>query len=325
LSSVPLFVSLVGCAPAPWLPFQATIRPSHSSNSLRALGSPGRPKIFFIERGIVRMSLGKRLAGTSLLFAGLALASSAFAPYQAITVTDGGTITGTVKWSGARPKPLVLPITKNTNVCEIKGQRDVNLDRLVVGPDDGVENTVVYLKSIPKGKAMDLPVAWRTLNQKNCRYDPHILIIPRGDEFSMESSDPILHNIHMTGVELYNIPFPIANHIVKRPFYRDGVTHLKCDAGHVWMNAEILTVDHPYYAITDAHGNFKLTAVPPGTYTIEAWHEGWGIAREESVMDVDSHQMVNRPIFTDPETWDQNVTVPAKGTATVHFTLSAKS
>jgi len=267
-----------------------------------------------------------KIAGVAvLILAALFLASAAQAQYQVVTVTNGGTITGTVKWSGPQPKPIILPITKNPNVCEINGQKDVNLDRLVIGPGDGVENTVVFLKNISKGKAMDLPVAWRTLDQKNCRYDPHILIVPKGDDLNMESSDPILHNIHMTGVELYNIPFPIANHVVKRDFNRDGVTNLKCDAGHVWMNAEILTVDQPYYAITDSHGNFKLTDVPPGTYTIEAWHEGWGVAREESVMDVDSHQMVNRPIFTDPVTWDKQVTVPAKGAVAVDFTINSKS
>jgi hypothetical protein len=267
-----------------------------------------------------------KVAGLAILFAAsMAMASEAFAQYQVETVTDGGTITGTVKWSGPRPKPIVLPITKNPDVCEINGQKTRDLERLEIAPDGAVANTVVYLKDITKGKAMDLPVAERSLDQKNCRYNPHIMLVPKGDEFSMVSSDPILHNIHMTGVELYNIPFPIENHVVKRPFPRDGVTNLKCDAGHVWMNAEVLTVDQPYYAITDKNGDFKLTDVPPGTYTIEAWHEGWNVAREESTMDVDSHQMVNRPIFTDPVTWDQKVSVPAKGTAKVNFTISAKS
>ncbi|HTV59166.1 MAG TPA: carboxypeptidase-like regulatory domain-containing protein [Verrucomicrobiae bacterium] len=266
-----------------------------------------------------------RLSGQALVAAIFMLwTGTARAQYQAITVTDGGSVTGTVKWSGARPQPVTLPITKNPEVCAANGEKIRDLERIVISPDGGVENTVVYLKDITKGKAMDLPVAERTLDQKNCRYVPHVMLVPKGGEFDMVSSDPILHNVHMTGAELYNIPFPIANHVVKRTFNRDGVANLKCDAGHVWMNAVVLTVDHPYYAITDARGNFTIKDIPAGTYTIEAWHEGWHVAREESVMDVDANQMVSRPIFTEPLTWDEKVTVAAKETAKVDFTLSEK-
>lgn len=271
------------------------------------------------------MKISVKFACQALALAGLVFwAGTALAQYQTITVSDGGTISGTVKWSGAKPQPVVLPITKNPDVCEINGSKTRDLERIIVAPDGAVENTVVYLKDISKGKAMDLPVAERSLDQKQCKYIPHIMIVPKGDNLAMVSSDPILHNIHMTGVALFNIPFPIANHVVNRPMQRDGEVNFKCDAGHVWMNAELLVVDHPYYAITDSKGNFTLKDVPAGTYTIEAWHEGWHVARQESVMDVDSHQMVNRPIFTDPLTWDQKVTVAAKGTATVDFTISEK-
>jgi hypothetical protein len=259
-----------------------------------------------------------------LCLSGLAMASTVHAQYQVVTVTDGGTISGTVKWTGTKPQPVTLPITKNPDVCAPNGQKTRDLERIIIAPDGAVANTVVYLKDISKGKAMDLPEPRRSLNQKNCRYIPHIMLVPKGNDLTMVSSDPILHNIHMTGVDLYNIPFPIADHPVKRTFPRDGETDLKCDAGHVWMNSVALTVDHPYYAITDEHGNFKLTDVPAGTYTIVAWHENWKIAREESVMDVDAHQMVNRPIFADALTWDKSVTVPAKGNATVDFQLSEK-
>jgi len=259
-----------------------------------------------------------------LLVISLLLASATFAQYSAVTVSNGGTISGTVKWTGAKPQPVTLPITKNPDICAPNGQKTRDLERIIIAPDGGVENTVLYLKDITKGKAMDLPEVRRSLNQKNCRYIPHIMLVPKGDNLTMVSSDPILHNIHMTGVELYNIPFPIADHPVKRPFPRDGVTDLKCDAGHVWMNSVVLTVDHPYYAITDEHGNFKLTNVPAGTYTIEAWHESWRVARQESTIDVDSHQTVNRPIFADPLTWDQKVTVAASGTVKVDFQISEK-
>ena len=246
------------------------------------------------------------------------------AGYEAEAVADGGTIAGSVKWSGPVQKDLSWPITKNPDVCDPSKLKNRNLERLEIGPDGGVANTVVFLKNIAKGKAMDLPVARQSLDQKNCRYEPHILLVPKDADLQMKSEDPVLHNIHMVGAAVYNLPFPLKDKTISRPMHRDGVIDLKCDAGHVWMNAEVLVVDHPYYAVTDQHGNFELKNVPPGEYAITAWHEGWKVAREETVIDVDSHQEVHRPIFTEPKTWDASVTVPANGTAKVSFDLSDK-
>ena len=244
------------------------------------------------------------------------------ASYQAETVANGGTVTGVVKWSGPMQKELSLPITKNADACDPSNQKNRDLERLEIGPDGGVANTVVFLKNIVKGKPMDLPPTRRSLDQKNCRYEPHILLVPQEGNLQMKSSDPVLHNIHMVGAAVYNLPFPIQDKVIGRPMHRDGVVDLKCDAGHVWMNAEVLVVVHPYYAVTDQHGSFELTDVPPGEYVVTAWHEGWKIAREEIVIDVDSHQEVRRPIFSEPKTWDAKVNVPPNGTAKVSFDLS---
>jgi Polysaccharide lyase family 4, domain II len=273
------------------------------------------------------MSIRKTFLASVLLSTGalLAVRIAAQAPkYEVITVSDGGTITGTVKWTGARPSPLTLPISKNPDICDPdkKGTRD--LERLVIGPDGGVANTVVFLKNITKGKEWDLPPARQSLDQKTCHYSPHIMLVQQHGNLNMKSSDPILHNIHMAGAAFYNIPFPIQDKVITRPFQKDGVVDLKCDAGHVWMNSEILVVQSPYYAVTDEHGNFKLTNVPPGDYEITAWHEGWHVARQESFVDVDAHQERQRPIFNDPRTWDSKVTVPPKGTAKANFEISEK-
>ena len=242
--------------------------------------------------------------------------------YQAEKVADGGTIAGTVKWSGPLPKDLSLPITKNPDVCDPNSQQTRNLERLEISPEGGVANTVVFLKNIVKGKGMDLPAARQSLDQKNCRYEPHILLVPQEGMLEMKNSDVILHNIHMVGAALYNLPFPIKDKILSRPMHHEGVVDLKCDAGHVWMNAEVLVVSHPYYAVTNQDGSFELTDVPPGEYVLTAWHEGWKIAREETVIDVDSRQEVRRPVFSEPRTWDAKVSVPAKGTVQSNFELS---
>ena len=99
--------------------------------------------------------------------------------YRVITVSDGGTISGTVKWSGPVPRALDFPVTKDPQICDPDSKKTVDLERLVFGPEGGVANTVVYLKNITSGKAMDLPEQRRHLDQQHCRYIPHILLVPQ--------------------------------------------------------------------------------------------------------------------------------------------------
>jgi hypothetical protein len=90
------------------------------------------------------------------------------------------------------------------------------------------------------------------------------------------------------------------------------------------VNGIVLVVNHPYYAITDEHGEFRLTNVPPGEYEIVAWHEGWRVAREEAVLDVGTQTNTKRLFYTDPMTWQEKVSVPANGHSTVDFQLSER-
>lgn len=244
--------------------------------------------------------------------------------YQVVDVPNGGTISGTVKWSGPLPHNLDFPITKDPQICDPDSKKVADLERLVVGPNDGVANTVVYLKNISAGKAMVLPEQFRHLDQKHCRYIPHILLVPQNGNLSMESSDATLHTIHMDGAATYNLPFPFPNQVSTRSMPTAGLVNLRCNGGHVWMNAEMLVVSHPYYAVTDESGHFELTNVPPGTYQIIAWHEGWGVAGKEQMYDVLTEHKVQRPVFTEPRTWGKSVTVSASQTSTVNFVISGK-
>lgn len=250
--------------------------------------------------------------------------SLAQAGYQVITVSDGGTISGTVKWSGPMPKIAPVAINKDPEVCDPQAQKKRDLERLVIASNGGVANTVVFLKNVTKGKEMDLPEGRQFLNQKTCRYEPHVLLVPDKGTLHLKSSDPVLHTVHMSGASDYNLPFPFANQTVSRTMNREGVVDLRCNAGHVWMNAEMLVVNHPYYTITDEDGYFKLTNVPPGEYEIEAWHEGWKVTGQGSVYDVMTQMRVQRPIFSDPMEWTKKVTVPANGAVDVKFAISDK-
>jgi hypothetical protein len=157
-----------------------------------------------------------------------------------------------------------------------------------------------------------------------CRYVPHILLVPQGSNLEMVSSDATLHTIHMDGAASYNLPFPFPDRPITRTMSAAGLVNLHCNGGHVWMNAEMMVVSHPYYAVTDESGKFELTDVPAGTYEIVAWHEGWELLGKEHAFDVLTERSVERPLFSQPKTWGKSVTVSPNQDSTVNFVISNK-
>jgi len=250
--------------------------------------------------------------------------SAGQAGYEVISVEDGGTIKGTVKWQGTVPHLVASEINKDPQVCDPLGQKRRDLERLLVAPNGGVANTVVFLKNISRGKAMDLPAPRRFLNQKNCRYEPHILLVPVEATLSVKNSDPLLHTVQMSGSADYNLPFVLEGQEITRPMVREGRVNLRCNV-HVWMNGEMVVARHPYYAVTDQNGNFELTQVPPGDYEIVALHEGWRVVGESALYDIATQVRVKRPIFSDPIIWSKPITVPPRETVDVNFTLGERT
>ena len=204
---------------------------------------------------------------TCVTLAMLLMAAASKAPaqsgYAVIPVTNGGTITGTVKWSGPQPTGLDVPVNKDPEICDPESHKRIDLERMVIGSDGGVANTIVYLKNISHGKAMNLPAPRRSLDQKHCRYEPHILLVPQTAELAMKSSGAVLHTVHMDGAASFNLPFPFTDRVVTRNMNTPGPVNLRCNGGHVWMNAEMMVVSHPYYAVTDQNGRRSLPTCPP--------------------------------------------------------------
>lgn len=196
--------------------------------------------------------------------------TSLVSAYEGVEVRNGGSLVGQVKLAGKVPEPKTIPITKDQKVC---GTKRLAGD-LIVSKSRGIQNAVVSLTMIKSGKKLEVPKATLLkFDQKGCAYHPHVLIIPAGGAVEISNSDPTLHNIHTFGFE--NNPINFAQpKFTKRSETLEVPETIKvvCDV-HKWMKAWWIVAGHPYYAVTDKEGKFKLTGIPPGTYEVRVWHE----------------------------------------------------
>lgn len=194
--------------------------------------------------------------------------------YTATKVAGGGSVTGTITYSGKAPAPKKLAVTKDTQVC---GKVEHMDESLVVGAKGGIQNVVVSIKGITSGKGLEALGSSFVLDQKGCMYSPHVSVVPVNATLKILNPDGILHNIHTYSQKnpAFNKSQPQFKKEMTATFAKPELVTAKCDV-HGWMSASILVVDHPYYAVTDANGAFTLTDVPAGTYTVEFWQEKLG-------------------------------------------------
>lgn len=197
--------------------------------------------------------------------------------YQVMAVSGGGSISGTVKASGNVPAPEKVEINKDVPVC---GNEKV-LEDIQVGGGGELSHAVVWIENITSGKDWENGSAG-SVDQVNCHYVPHVQVLKTGASLEVINSDAILHNIHAyDGDEtLFNIAQPIKGQKTKKDLTTSGPVHLKCDV-HSWMSAWVFMATTPYYAVTAADGSFSLGDVPPGTYTVKAWHGKLGTTSTE--------------------------------------------
>jgi plastocyanin len=193
--------------------------------------------------------------------------------YEEIPVTDGGTIQGQVQLlSGMAPPPEKVQITKDEDTC---GKTDKINEKLLVGTEHGIQNVVVSIEHIGRGKRRRREGA--LLDQQDCRYEPHVVLVPAGTRLTIRNSDGILHNLHSHSEEnpAFNKPQPKFKKTLKETFNKAEIIKITCDA-HTWMSGWIVVHEHPYYTVTDKRGKFSLSEIPPGEYTLRIWHETLG-------------------------------------------------
>lgn len=181
-------------------------------------------------------------------------------------------IEGAIKFSGPPPVLPQLDVTRDHEYC---GQHKAN-ETVLVSKEGGLANVVISVEGAPKGTAKPAEVI---VANEQCRFNPHVSAAMVGSTLVVQSRDSIMHNTHVylsDGSTFFNIAFPFKGGQIKKPLAKPGVMNFKCDVGHVWMSAYVHIFAHPFFAVSDANGNFRIEGLPTGQYTLKAWHEKFG-------------------------------------------------
>jgi plastocyanin len=189
-----------------------------------------------------------------------------------------GTIKGKVRLMGKLPGNPVIRMGIDPMCSKMNAGKRVIQEYVVAAVDGSLANVFVRLKgNFPQSPVPAQPVV---IDQRACIYTPRVVGARVGQTIQIKNSDAFLHNVdalsgHQNG---FNVGQPRAGMVYEfKPRNEEVMLHLKCDV-HNWMNAYIGIVSNPYFAVSNTMGTFEIDRVPPGTYTIEAWHERLGIA-----------------------------------------------
>ena len=218
-----------------------------------------------------------------------------------VDASKAGNVAGRVLLDGPVPDNPPIQMTADP-YCERVHPGGASLENVVVA-NGGLENVFVYVKDGLGNYYFEVPSEPAKLDQAGCRYVPHVLGVRVGQPLEIGNSDDTLHTVHAMGK--VNPDFNLSQAMRKitntRTFKaREVMIPFKCEV-HNWMHAYVGVLDHPYYAVTDKDGQFELKSLPPGTYTIEAWHEKLGVQEMKVTLGA-------------KETKDANFTFKATGT-----------
>ena len=188
---------------------------------------------------------------------------------------------------GAAPLPGYGPVNAARNGA-ITGRVDLRRPPVAVGRRPGVSDlgtptlqpmaepqmSVVYLEAAPRGAFEQNEPTRALMDQRNETFVPHVLAITTGTTVEFPNSDRIYHNVFsLSKTERFDLGRYAVGHSRSVKFDRPGIVRVFCDI-HSHMNAFILVFSHPFFAVTDAEGRYRIDNVPPGTYNVIAWNEG---------------------------------------------------
>jgi plastocyanin len=216
---------------------------------------------------LISLTGSSQMAGTSLM---------ASPPDATLGMSAAASISGRIRFEGPVPTSPSIAM-RSDPTCAREHPQPVRAEDIVPGRDGTLENVIVFVAEGVDNRTYDVPQTPAVMEQKGCMYEPHVLAMRAGQTLRVVNDDRTTHNIH---------PMPANNREwnkaqtpgqpIEEKFAREEVAiPVKCNI-HPWMRGYIAVFKHPYFTVTGQDGSFELAHLPPGEYTIEAWHEKLG-------------------------------------------------
>jgi len=211
---------------------------------------------------------------------------------------SGGTIGGKVTYEGTPAKQKPIDMSKEPS-CAKQYTTPITTETVVTGPGNALENVVVYISTGAPDET-SAPSQAVKFEQKGCRYIPHVLAFQVNQPLEVLNDDQTSHNIHPLAKvnHEWNKSQPPGTPPLNEKFEKPEFIPVKCNV-HPWMHGTFAVMKNSHFALTNDNGAFTLPNLPPGKYTVTAWHESYG---EQS----------------------QEVTISGAETKTVSFSFKAK-
>lgn len=256
--SIPFFLVLIGLALGAWL---------------------------FLQHGV---ETGKKTAANSAVedapaaesSQGEEAAKAAPTPPAPIDPATVGTVRGVVSFVGVAPERRPIFLSGFADCKALQGTPA--LEESLVVENGKIRHALVFVRKGLEGREFplseDITAAKpAVMDQVACIYTPHVLALRAGQPVEILNSDSLLHNVHSDSKRnpSFNLPMPRKGDKIERKFDKPEIFSLRCDV-HSWMKSYIGVFAHPYFQVTAADGAFALQGLPPGKYTIRAWHESLG-------------------------------------------------
>ena len=207
-------------------------------------------------------------------------------------VPRGASVTGVVKFKGTSAKPTPIDMSADP-FCAQAHSSAATTEELLTDANGGLENVVVFVSDGLGTTAFTIPDEPAVMEQKGCQYKPHVLAMRAGQKLKVVNSDATTHNIHPmpNNNREWNVSQP-QGVPVEQIFAREEVAiSVKCNI-HPWMRSYIAVVKNPYFAVTGKNGGFELKDLPPGSYTLQAWHEKLGSRTQKVTLAGEATQTV---------------------------------
>ena len=203
----------------------------------------------------------------------------------------GGTVSGKVTYEGTPAKMKPIDMSKEPSCAKMYPTPQLS-ESVVTGSGNSLENVVVYVSAGAPDDAA--PSTAAVFTQKGCRYIPHVLAFQVNQEIKIQNEDQTSHNIHpLPKVNReWNKSQPPGTPPISEKYDKAEIFPVKCNV-HPWMHGNFAVLKNSHFAVTGDGGSFSLANLPPGKYTITAWHESYGDQQQEVTISGSETKTVN--------------------------------